>query len=72
MEPQFPIMVVHSDGDRWILNNREEVARNVEFYDSDDPGDEPLIVTDALRRPVRLKVEALQLLLFEVAGDATN
>lgn len=58
-KPSFPLLVVfHEDNDRWVLNNIDEVAQNLEWFDSDDP-DEQATVTDSLGRLVKLKVEAL-------------
>lgn len=58
-KPSFPLVIVfHEDNDRWTLNNLEEVAQNLEWFDSDDP-DEQATVTDSKGRLVKLKVEAL-------------
>ena len=58
-KPSFPLVIVfHEDNDRWTLNNLEEVAQNLEWFDSDDP-DEQATVTDSEGRLVKLKVEVL-------------
>lgn len=58
-KPSFPLQVVfHEDNDRWILHDLDEVAQNLEWFDSDDP-EEHATVTDSKGRRVKLKVEAL-------------
>jgi hypothetical protein len=65
-KPQFPIKVFfYEDNDEWILNSEDDIALNLEWFDSEDI-EENTKVTDRLGRPVRLKVEALQVIKFEL------
>ena len=66
MQPEFPIKVLfQEDGEEWMLNDEEDIAVNLEWFNSDDP-EERAIVTDNRGRPVRLKVEALDVLICEL------
>ncbi len=66
MTPEFPITVTfHEDGEIWVLDSIAELACNLEWFDSDDP-EENASVTDATGRPVRIKVENLDVLVFEL------
>lgn len=69
MPPTYPLTVIHEDGERWVLHTPTEVAGTVEWYDSADD-DDSMRVVDAEGRPVRLKVEALQIITCEVDGSA--
>jgi hypothetical protein len=67
MQPEFPITVTfHEDGEKWVLESAHELASSLEWFDSDDP-DENADVVDALGRRVRLKVEKLKVLQFELS-----
>ncbi|MBI1926907.1 hypothetical protein HYR99_22015 [Candidatus Poribacteria bacterium] len=65
MKPEFPLKVIFNDDDEWILNTVEEVEGSLEWFDCDEPQEEATIL-DKLNRPVRLKVQDLQLLVFEL------
>lgn len=65
--PVYPLRVVFGDGDEWQLDNQDEVACNLEWFDSSDP-DEDAEVLDALNRPVVLKVERLEVKLLKLQG----
>jgi hypothetical protein len=66
LQAEFPIMVTfHEGGDEWVLDSIDEVACSLEWFDSDDP-DENASVIDGKDRPVRIKVEALRVLRFEL------
>jgi hypothetical protein len=65
--PLFPIKVhFFEDGDEWIFDDDADIAQNLEWFDSDDI-EENASVTDRLNRPVRLKVEALSIIVLELA-----
>ena len=65
-QPEYPIKVgFEEDGETWILNNDKELATTLEWFDSDAP-DEHAKVTDKLGRAVRIKIEKLELLVFEL------
>lgn len=68
MMPQFPLKAIFDDGDVWILETPEEVAQNLEWFDSED-GDTSVVVIDARERPVSVKVEALEIKRLELAID---
>jgi len=60
-KPQYPITVLFKEsGDRWVLDNEQELAINLEWFDSTDP-EEDAEVTDALGRAVEVVVEKLEL-----------
>lgn len=64
--PEFPIRVTfHEDGEEWVLDSFDELASSLEWFDSDDPTENASVV-DGKGRPVRVKVEALELLRFEL------
>ena len=64
MQPEFPVTVKFDDGEEWVLNDVEEVESSLVWFDSED-AEEEATVFDRFGRLVRLKVEALQLLIFE-------
>ncbi len=65
-EPKFPIKVhFHETNEEWLLDDMDDIACNLEWFDSDEP-DENATVTDLLGRPVRLKVEQLAVLTCEL------
>jgi hypothetical protein len=65
-QPAYPIKVVfEEDGATWILNDEKELATTLEWFDSDAP-DEHARVTDNQGRAVRIKVEKLELVIFEL------
>ena len=68
MSPVFPLKVAFDDGETWVLATAEEVAENLEWFDSED-GDRSVTVVDAQGRPVRLHVEAFQIIRCEVEDD---
>jgi hypothetical protein len=64
--PQFPITITfHEDRDAWTALSLEELLAELPWFDSDDPG-QRATVTDALGRLVRLRVQNMSLLAFEV------
>jgi hypothetical protein len=59
-EPQYPITVLfNDDGEKWILDNEQELGNNLEWFNSNDP-EENAEVTDALGRNVEIFVEKLE------------
>ena len=65
-EPTFPIKVVFlEDGEEWIHENEQELANNLEWFNSEDPEDQAL-VTDKQGRAVTLVIEALQIKQLEL------
>lgn len=65
MKPKLPLHVIFEDGDRWILNSDDEIACNLEWFDSNDEDDTTKVIDD-LGRPVKLKVEALKIIYCEL------
>lgn len=65
MEPLFPLTIRFADGETQTVQDREDAACNLEWFDSDDP-QEPAQVTDSAGRSVRLKVERLAVVLCEL------
>jgi hypothetical protein len=59
------------NGEEWVLDNEQEVACNLEWFDSDDP-DEHVLVTDGQGRAVRLKVQALKVVFCELLKKADS
>ena len=56
-KPQYPITVLFKeDGDKWVLDNEQELGCNLEWFDSKDP-EQNTEVTDALGRNVEVVVE---------------
>ena len=64
-QPEFPITVNFEDGDAWKLENINEIAWNLEWFDSDDPEEEATVV-DKKNRKVRVKVVKLEVTVFEL------
>lgn len=65
-QPEFPIKVVFEEGEEtWIFNNEKELATSLEWFDNDDL-DEHAVVTDNQGRAVRIRVEKLELIVFEL------
>jgi len=59
--PEFPLTISFlEDGDKWVLDNEEEVAVNLEWFNSEDP-EEKAIVKDKKGRPVKIIVESLEI-----------
>jgi hypothetical protein len=69
VKPVFPIKVIFyeededDDIDVWVLDNENELAWNLEWFDSRDPSENASVV-DSLGRSVRLKVEKLNVVEF--------
>ena len=57
--PQYPLTVHWVDEEPEILESEEEVAQNLEWFNTEG-SDEPIRVTDALGRSVVLYVEKLE------------
>jgi len=68
MKPDYPLHVKFADGEEWIFSDAHEAEVNLEWFDSDQ-SDEQAHVFDAYSRPVRLKIEALSLLVCELIDD---
>ncbi len=66
MSPTFPLTVVWDDGSIEVLQDIAEIETGLEWFDTDEIDGGPVTVTDAEGRPVRLKVEALELLTCEL------
>lgn len=68
-KPKFPIKVhFHEDDTIWVLNNEEELASNLEWFDSHD-SNENASVRDANGCFVRIKVESLEVIEFFLEGN---
>ncbi|MBI3560328.1 MAG: hypothetical protein HY080_01230 [Gammaproteobacteria bacterium] len=68
-KPQFPLKVVfHETDEEWVLENENEAAFNLEYFDSDDK-EERATVTDNLGRAVRLKIRKLEIVTCELKPD---
>jgi hypothetical protein len=66
MLPEYPIKIVFEEFEEtWVLKNEEELTSSLEWFDSDST-EEPAIVTDSRGRDVKMKVENLKLLVFEL------
>ncbi len=69
LSPEFPIKVTFlEDSDVWVFDNEEEMACSMEWFDSDDP-EEQAIVIDNQERPIRLKVQKLEIVCFELRNQ---
>ena len=65
-KPKFPVKVYfHEDGDVWELDNTDELASNLEWFDSLDPNQNATVI-DAEGRKVVVKVEKLELIIFKL------
>ena len=70
MRPAFPLRVrFRENGDEWSLDSEDEVAENLEWFNSADAS-ENAQVWDANGRRVRIKVEALRVLVLELVDEA--
>lgn len=65
MLPEYPIKIDFEYGETWVLKNEEELATSLEWFDSDSE-EEPTVITDNQGRAVKLKVDNLKLVLFEL------
>lgn len=66
MQPEFPLTVrFFEDDTTMVLNSREEVECNLEWFDSDD-SEQHAEVRDAHNRSVRLVVRDLSLITLEL------
>ena len=64
--PEFPITIAfHEDRDAWTAVSLEELLSELPWFDSDGPGLRAR-VTDALGRLVRLRIQNMSLVAFEV------
>ena len=61
--PAFPLKVRFQDGDEEPYDSAEDLEMNLEEFDSDDEG---CRVTDALGRPVRLKLDPTGIKAFSL------
>jgi hypothetical protein len=74
MAPVFPLTVHFNDGRTQRFTTPEGLASTLEWFDTHDPSDshtdEHGTVTDAHGHPVRLQVEALEIVRMELADPA--
>jgi hypothetical protein len=63
--PQFPLTATFTDGDVWTLDDERDVGQNLEWHDSDDDDEDP-IVRDSNGRLIRVKVIAHRVVLCEL------
>lgn len=61
--PQYPLRVTFSDGETVVVEDEVDAVRNLEWLDTEDPED-PVTVVDRLGRPVRLRMEFLEIKEF--------
>jgi hypothetical protein len=69
IEPIFPITVIfRENGKEYIetFDDEDDIRYNLEWFDSED---ENVIVKDGKGRLVNLKVEALEIITFELCGE---
>lgn len=66
----FPLTVRFEDGSEEIYADVKELERELEYFDSEKSPQ--CYVRDASGRPVRLTVEALELLVLEVSPSSTS
>jgi hypothetical protein len=65
-QPEYPLTVTfHESGEIWTLVDLDDAACNLEWFDSDDP-EEQAVVVDNKGRPVRLKIESLKVIKCEL------
>jgi hypothetical protein len=67
--PVYPITVRWPDDVPDVYDNPNDLACNLEWFDSEDPA-EPIEVVDGLGRPVRLEVEKLEIIACELKCSA--
>ena len=66
-KPSYPLTIIfEEDDDIWVLDNEEEAAINLEWFDSRN-ADEKVKITDSLGRKITLVVEELEVKLCEIA-----
>ena len=70
--PVFPILVIDPDGTETFYNTPDEAAMDLEWVDSEDLKDGPIKVFDFYGRPVRLKIEALEIVICELKEREEN
>ncbi len=66
-DPVFPLTVRFEDGEEEQYESVEDLELNLEDFDSEVDAD--CHVTDALGRPVRLKLKLLSLKELSIRGD---
>lgn len=66
--PEYPLAVRLGDGEVEIIADEDEACCNLEWIDTDDAED-PVVVTDARGRRVRLKIAALVIEICELLHD---
>jgi hypothetical protein len=72
MKPEFPLSILfRATGEVVLIETPEEPETELEFFDSDNPG-ENAIVTDAKGRRVRLVVEACSFRICELMDPAAR
>ncbi|MFK7795120.1 MAG: hypothetical protein AB8B89_07225, partial [Gammaproteobacteria bacterium] len=63
--PKYPLTVKYHEGDIVVADNEVEACCELEWLDTDDEVD-PVVVTDALGRKVRLRIIALDIKACEL------
>lgn len=69
-DPIFPFTVIFADGERLTLDNVNDAECNLEWFDTEDEDDDPVVVLDRLGRPVSLKIEALRMVRCELKSSS--
>jgi|GEM_PF-3346685 len=68
MKPEFPIVVRFAElQEEWVFEDKAELACTLEWFDSNDVSEKSQVL-DAKGRRVTVKVERLQLLVFELSS----
>ena len=63
--PKFPLTVQYHEGDTVVVKNELEACNQLEWLDTDDKND-PVKVTDAEGRKLRLKISELDIKVCEL------
>lgn len=69
--PAFPLVVRYEDGEEEELASLDDAVTTLEWFDSDNPESEASVY-DASGRRVRLKIEALKIIRFELLDQSQN
>ena len=65
MAPEFPLRIIHDDGECIVIDSPEDLLSDIDTVDSSDPGAR-VWVRDALDRTVRLRIRHGFVELLEV------
>ncbi len=68
MKPVFPLCIRTEEGVEEVVNSEEELATSLEWFDS-TKSDGSVVITDALGRPVVLRIDAMEITVLEVGED---